>query len=276
MRPRALLVVALLLVAGCSGFQPADGDSAPADGTVTPAPLPDDGEQLAPGVTTDGVANASALRRAHVDHLADRSYTFRSRYVVRHENGTILASHRDRWSVDRDDGSRYVVRNSSGRLYPGTTDRVVTWSNGTVVVTRIEFANGSVAYRDEALPGPSPEELPPGVALLDRFDPVVTDERTADGTPEYLLADDDVTRLPMGTHPNVTKAGPGQLRALVTSDGFVRRVRLTAPLDVGEGSGRLVIETGYDFDSGDQGPPPWLSEARNRIANGTATPADDR
>lgn len=270
MRLRALLVVALLLVAGCNGLQPSDPGTAPADGTVTPAPLPDDGRQVAPGVTTDGIANASALRRAHVDHLEDGSFDYRTRYAVRHDDGTVLAGQRQRWTVDSED--RYVVRNSSGQLYPGTTDRVLTWSNDTVLVSRIEYENGSVDYRGDELPGPSVEERPPGVTLLERYDPVVTDDRSANGTTEYLLADDDVTQLPMGSYENVTAAGPGQLRAVVTEDGFVRRARLTAPLDIGEGSGRLVIEIRYDLDGGGADPPEWLSEARDQLGNGTATP----
>lgn len=91
MRPVALLVVALFVLAGCNGL-PAGTDSPEAAETVTPAPVPaTDGSEtetpqpdritrppgtpLPPGVSVDGSVNLTRLVCANNRYLANRSHT---------------------------------------------------------------------------------------------------------------------------------------------------------------------------------------------------------
>ena len=76
---RTVAVVALLVLAGCGGF---DGGSE----TVTPAPVPTAGGET----TTDATAIADRHRRV----LADQSYTARVGLTVEYENGTTARSKR--------------------------------------------------------------------------------------------------------------------------------------------------------------------------------------
>ena len=83
-RPTPVLVVVLALLAGCGS---AAGPASPGTPTVSPAPVPSPApttpaptstashsEALPPGVTRAGIADASALVRAHRAALDDRSY----------------------------------------------------------------------------------------------------------------------------------------------------------------------------------------------------------
>lgn len=78
----ALTVIAVLLLAGCGGLVPSTTPTQP----VTPAPSP---PTHPPGVTADGVQNASALMSAHESILATNSYTMNKTVTRRYANGTL-------------------------------------------------------------------------------------------------------------------------------------------------------------------------------------------
>jgi hypothetical protein len=85
--PRAIASVGLVLLvvlAGCNlpGVGPT-GDGTP---SVTPAPVPDD--EYPPGLTENGLRNATALVLAHTDALRNRSLRAVNERVVTDENGS--------------------------------------------------------------------------------------------------------------------------------------------------------------------------------------------
>lgn len=181
MRPRAALLVLLVVLAGCAG--PADRDATTTPGTTTPSPdattstltattaetvpsrtgtgaastaksqtvttdtattdgTPTPGT-LAPGVTEAGVENASALVEAHLGVLVDRGFEHRveERRAVR-ETGT-NATRRSRRTV-----RAVATAGLSSFRFERSTRRSgsVAWSNGSVGVARATLPNGSVRY----------------------------------------------------------------------------------------------------------------------------------
>jgi hypothetical protein len=137
---RALLVVALVVLAGCS--LPTGGETATPE-RVTAAPVPEATARpgvLAPGVTDAGVTNPGRLAAAHARTLEATSYTVNQTLVQRWTNGTL----RSRYATvarfgaepgrfdarlvqtDREDGrlvTRQVRRYGDGeRAYIATTE----------------------------------------------------------------------------------------------------------------------------------------------------------
>lgn len=92
----SVILVVLLLLAGCSGFLGSRGG--PPEVSVTPADVPSDNPtvaprgQIAPGVTATGVYNASALAHAHARILGNTSFTIRMNLTHHYPNGTLAQS----------------------------------------------------------------------------------------------------------------------------------------------------------------------------------------
>ena len=126
-----LLALAVAL-AGCGGVV-----SSAERATVTPAPVPTDGQGYPQGVTSDGVV-ATELVDAHVRSLATTSYTLTTVQEIRTEDGTVLRRTNETRTVEPGPGAY------QGRFYQeretaeGGQERGVVkfWSNGTYVVTR--------------------------------------------------------------------------------------------------------------------------------------------
>lgn len=89
----SVILVVLLLLAGCSGLLGSGVDSS--EISVTPAKVPTDNPtvtprgQIAPGVTSTGVYNASALTHAHARILGNTSFTVRMNLTRHYTNGTL-------------------------------------------------------------------------------------------------------------------------------------------------------------------------------------------
>jgi hypothetical protein len=278
MRPRALRLSALLLVtivlAGCSGLSAPDGDGGSVDGSVTPAPLPEDDGRLAPGVTRDGIVNESRLVSAHRAALEAGAYHATTRVELRHENGTVLSSFGSYRLADGDGEPRLAVRFGDGPLYPGYTARVATWSTESRDVIRWDYRNGTVDYEvtDPSLGDAGMGALRGGV--LGRYDLRPTGVRTDNGTTTYLLTADDVDDVSVDTFGDVTRAGPGRLRVVITESGFVRRVALTVPVRVGDDDGTYAVTIRYDRTADPPERPDWVPRAINRTT-GDDRPSDD-
>jgi hypothetical protein len=91
----ALACVLLVVTAGCSGLTgPSDGpatDTTTATPTETTTQQPtttDSPEQLAPGVTTEGVQSALALADAHLDAVRNHSFVKHQRFERANDSGT--------------------------------------------------------------------------------------------------------------------------------------------------------------------------------------------
>lgn len=101
-------------------------------------------ENLPPGVTEDGVADAQALAAAHAGLLRDQPYVANVSVVNRFSNGT-LALERNR-TVRYDDGEHVHDYRPRGPMTISQFDRRTIWGNDTVTLVRSEGPNGSVTY----------------------------------------------------------------------------------------------------------------------------------
>jgi hypothetical protein len=96
-----VILVCLLVLAGCSGFADSGSDAGAGGGagesgmSVTPAPVPTTeptatpGPPVAPGLARTGVWNASALAAAHENVLRNASMTIRRTTTYRYGSGEI-------------------------------------------------------------------------------------------------------------------------------------------------------------------------------------------
>jgi hypothetical protein len=153
----AVVLVGLILLAGCTGFLGWGSDSS--EVRITPADVPTDAkpatpsEQIAPGVLPTGVYNASALAHAHARILGSTSFTIRMNRTYRYQNGTLA-----RWTTGMqrvESGpplriqthSRYHIQ----RLYPQRSNVSPAlgsdlWSGPDNGYQRIIHANNTTRY----------------------------------------------------------------------------------------------------------------------------------
>lgn len=278
MRPRALLVAALLVLAGCSGLHPpGSGPDEPAD-TVTPVPVPAaDDDQLPPGATSDGIVNATSLDRAHRSALANRSWTRRGRAAVVYENGSVYDASSIRRIVDDRNGTAVEILNWSSRGGPSNLSRVTRWTNGTVRAVRREYRNGSTGYELQRAESADLLVRPGSPAyLLDRYEATPRSERSFEGSTTYQFVGDGVTDVPFRSYESVAQTGEGRLLAVVTADGFVRSTRLRAPVRIGRARGLYVIDDEYELGGTSVGRPDWVAAAAERDGpDASPTPASE-
>lgn len=127
----ALALVALLTLAGCSGFV---GESTPAD-TVTPAPVPSETGATAnypPGVDGGEVASPVALANTHHDALEQTPYGVRRVETVTHEGtrrvrtrlAASFSADRSRFRID------YTETGPGGDVFDASSGRLRLWSDG--------------------------------------------------------------------------------------------------------------------------------------------------
>lgn len=236
MTGRLLLVVALLVLAGCSSAPVPGGaaDRAPETVTATPAPVPDltptatrtippiggptvtaTGE-LAPGVTTDGVVDAIGLGAAHRLALTDRNLTVERVVRVKYPNGTVVRlDERVALSADRNRLSRTAAVGNR------TTER---WSE-TLVLTR-EQRGETVTYAgerrrggDHALEDAYRRSFLSLLVAADEARVTRVGEDGPAGADYRLTANTDSLReagSPFGLDPD-----PGTVSLYVRSDGLV-------------------------------------------------------
>jgi hypothetical protein len=153
----ALASACLVVLAGCGGVVTDGTDEPP---RVTPAPVPADptprptpeaspARTLAPGVTAEGVVDATRLVGAHVSSLRERSFTTTRREVSYGENGTVRSSVIVEGTVAADRSRSYVQRRTDGpvlrrigfaeyteRFVAGRTVAQRTVDDGAVVLDR--------------------------------------------------------------------------------------------------------------------------------------------
>jgi hypothetical protein len=272
--------VVLLVVAGCSGPLVGAGDERADGETLTPVPVPDEvrgPDELAPGVTSEGVVDATRLARAHARVLANVSYTAHRNVTRRTRDGRLRS------------GTESVVRTTADRSrfrYTLTLRR-----DERRVIDR--FADGGRIYERERqagettyalLRGPDSAPLAPrdasfgdvsnrrGIAnLFSRFRFVVAERVDRNGTTNYRLA----TPEPQAVPPAYDVTGS----ALVDERGFVREYELSYRIVRGGEGGTQVTSVAVRVRFGDVGStavaePAWYDEAV-AATTGNATEADD-
>lgn len=206
--PRAVALAALIVLAGCGGItgQPI-GDTPDSRETITPAPVPSpqptpepDPNELGPGLETTGVVEPITLGDAHVNALANRSYTASYTVVRTRRDGSISLrySRRARLTADRS-AYCYQTRLTVNRA---TQDqaidrRVQEWSNGSHGFRAVEEAN-QTRYRVVTPTEEGPEQVELGIPydpthrrglvnLFDQVNTTVTGRTTLDGTTVYQV-----------------------------------------------------------------------------------------
>ncbi len=167
---RVVVVAAVLMLAfaGCTGFVGDSDTDAPEEpsatstptSTPTSPPTSTPAEGHPPGVTDDGLANATALVRAHADAVNETGY--RSQLVVTTEfadaNASIGPATLTFEAAVPADGTPYrLYQNNSGGL--SQDYERVTWANDSVRVTNHTtyppFGNATSRYEmEEARPAP--------------------------------------------------------------------------------------------------------------------------
>lgn len=278
---RRPLVLAVLLLAGCSGFA---GQPTP---TVTPAPLPADTPvppTFPPGTGPEGVADPLALANAHHGTIEKTSYTVRRSETVRFANGSLSR----RTALDAEfSASRsqlHLVYRAAGPdvdEFARTPLRVELWTDGEVLLQSLTVENETT--RQQFPPQtfnrrPGPFDQTPGsefgLRSLDReayllflgVDVTLT-RRTVNGTTVYRARGDEVRqRAALVDLEDVTAPRNVSLDATITERGLVRAydLRYVATVD-----GRLVhVERSARFLDVNRTTierPPWYGA----VVNGT-------
>lgn len=283
-----LAVAVLALLAGCgSATGPASPDTGTA--TVTPAPVPTPvptepaastdtptttptsapAEALPPGVTASGIANVSALARAHRSALEGRSY--RAVTVV---NRTTASGWERTRRVVRVEGERaHLVRrtNESG----GDGSSRVEYLDGRTRYVRCDRANATGACptdRPSAVAGDTAGTV---LVLLSGSDSrlVGTESRVSGtGGAEPLRHRIVVSGRPfgLGSPYGVLEARNYTATALVAPSGLVTDLR--ASYDLVGGGNRFHVTARLRFSnigSARVTPPPWYDPDEADTANAT-------
>lgn len=129
-----------MALAGCGSIAVGGPSPEPDGTTVTPAPIPTERptptpvDQLAPGLTGNGVVDPLALAEAHESVLSVRSETVRLRRDVRYVNGELRSR---RVQVTRVSANRqrfHTAITVGGSYPPFAGDRLEFYSNGNLLL----------------------------------------------------------------------------------------------------------------------------------------------
>ena len=236
---RAVLLAALVVLAGCSGF----AGSRDSTETVTPVPELPREPVYPPGVAGSGVTDPGAVASAHTDEVAAVSYTLLSARTVRAENGTLLSHFTVQVELD-DDRSYHARARTEGPAAPKFLGRppamAAFWSDGETYL-RTLAREGTTVY-DELDPDsqvvPTWRYWTSAAAFGDRGSSATTTIRdvlaaftwqvgTAErgNTTDYRLESEAYTAGTVGP-PDVTDIRNATATVTVTEPGLVRSIRL--------------------------------------------------
>lgn len=274
-RAGAVALACLLALAGCSAVP---GGSTP-QGTLTPAPVPEsptDTERLAPGLTSEGVTGPLTLANAHGAAL-ERSHRFHSNRTVRYRNGTVHARADQRTAVGPNGfRSTVSVAGRPGFVTSGPPTEATFWSNGTVLVERIQrdddtryrylddetYNRGTGFYNSLRRPKPWWDHY----ALFTAVESRVVDRSAVGGETRYTVVGERL-RDPavFGAAANVRQPENVSLRATVTERGLVRSFELSYDGTLRNGE-RVHVTRSVVYDLTAVSPidrPSWFEAARN-------------
>lgn len=166
MHPRSatVLVIGLILLAGCVGFQWGPNPPTP---TTSSNPTGDT-NQYPPGITSTGVSDSFTLASAHGETLQGQSYTVTTTYLIEYPNGTLYTSETVTTHITAGE-ERYLynstVRGTIPRIYGSSSGTLVYYSNGSVVVRKLTIGT-ETSY--EVVTGSNGEPVPPTELSLGR------------------------------------------------------------------------------------------------------------
>jgi hypothetical protein len=281
---RALVVVGLVVLAGCSIVADGGESGGPVE-TLTAAPVPTTAptdtaspSPLPPGVTTGGTISSSGLASAHVRAVTGRSYVWAER------RRTLTATGDGNWTEARN--RTRTVRLEAGDTYRWSRSRRVVWTGLTLGYQPAleRYADGERRYvREEDVDGP-----------LYRARPATNDSQivalvAANRIQSYLSLRNvsvSVGRTDGQRRYWVESRGGGvvdgeyaanlSVGAVVTPEGFVRRLSVTYTTERRGTPTRIEYEYAYRrVGNVSVTPPDWLPEARATVGgeNGSTEPA---
>jgi hypothetical protein len=248
-RAATVALVVLVVFAGCSSIL--DGDD-PGTATLTPAAVPTDAPtatplpRLAPGLTRDGITNASALAATHDALLENTSFTVRRTVTHRTRDGTPV---RRVTSVTRvgEDGRFRVTKRWHGAA---SLQRTMYYNDGERLLVATTDANNATTYRRASSASAVGGSVVAGTGG-EQFERVATIAETRvvgrverDGTTVYRLAPADGRQ----TRSSAVDLGRSiRLRARVTARGLVRSYtfRQTLSGEESDGTAAIVASTRY-------------------------------
>jgi hypothetical protein len=155
-----VVLVCLLVLAGCSGFVGGGSDAGTGGGagepevSVTPAPVPTverglSGSELPPGLTSEGVTDVDALFAAHRSTLDDTTYSVRAVVNATYPNGTTYYRSAARARVtERDGGYYYSNRFEHPNRSTNTLVRYESWSGGGAILTALTRRERAASSED--------------------------------------------------------------------------------------------------------------------------------
>ena len=279
----ALLCALLVVSAGCATFTSDEAESTtdrpttgPATTTAEPATTTgpattsestsagtsDAPEQLAPGLTSEGVTNPLALANAH--QAALQNGPFVKQVSIERSNASASAFRRTTLRYANDSHwSRTVTGEGMPVAFGATNATLGVYADGERVLTRLQV-DGNVSYsvllgQQEGNPVPPREALPESMYARDLIYSVLsygdlTVERVDSGT--YRLTGSSEQVIVRGqTATNV------EFAANVTEDGLFRTLDFT--YEVGD----TTVERTVTFEKVDDDPverPDWYETALNR------------
>lgn len=281
---RAALVVAVVLLAGCSALSGGGGS----DGveTVTPVPEVTPEERYPPGVSERGVTDAEFLASVHSDQLAERSFTLTSVRTVNGSDATTRSGLHIRVAYDGNDSYHAwaATAGPDGPVFLGEPPASAEfWSDGETYLRKLTREN-ETRY-DRLRPGrqrvPGPRYWTRTAAFGDRggsairtYQQVLSSfvfevERgaTVDGTPTYRLV--SVDRTDDAFAPSeMTAVRNASAELTVTSRGFIRSAELRYEGTVdGE---RVVVDRRIEYERVGEttvGRPAWDDRALNQTSS---------
>jgi hypothetical protein len=274
---RTVLVLAVTLVlVGCSGLAASDGSPTR---SVTAAPVPGDAtpatRATVPGLGPGGVTNATLLATAHRRTLSGTSFTERTVTTARDANGTVLG--RESLLVMRGpEAFRLVYAVEGGPRRDARSFQTVAaevWSDGRTTVQSVTDGDGTTR-RERLSNAFYGTFVTPDATLyagtLERTPLRRVDRRVVDGTTRYVFEAEGLDPEPVFGLIGTTPTGNGSLRAVVGTDGVVRRVVLTFPARY---RGRPVtVEHVFEYVDVGRTTAPRPSWYGTAVENGTPTP----
>jgi len=261
---RAVLVVALVVLAGCTGFLGGgSGENEATDsGPVTPAPVPDTpngtsapGADVSPPPGIDGnrITNESALIGAHQSILANE--TFRLRVTATDET----VGSPSQYIVHGANGSRLLVTTVDGEELIYRAERADFRRDFNFTSNDPELRSERVVMRS----APASNVLVSGVRRLREGAASVTRVQR-DGATFYRVHRTE----PPGSTDDISNFS---LTAYVRADGFVKTIDLSYD-QAGVGRPQHVDRRWtYSLDAGPLEEPDWVTRTRNGNLSAFAT-----
>jgi hypothetical protein len=276
-QPRSLAVgiaiAALVVTGGCSAFGTTDPDAGPR--TVTPAPVPTPDPSLPPGVTADSVGDPERLGSAHERRLTDRSYAVTVVRTVQFANGTTVRR-LERGRLVGSDGTVRSWRHRTTRERAGSESIVSTraWTNESVRVVRLRYANGTTRYTvaESRQRYPYQRTAYNVAGTLSDENAVVVASDTDTVPPAYALESRSLSEE-WATSTDLDRVETSSIGAVVTGTGLLKRasVRYTGMRDGAPAVANSTIR--FDTDPGTVTRPAWVATALEQESreNGSGT-----